>query len=66
MVKAESIVLGSCLQEAYILHTFPEDFYDREMRLIVCAYLRPQTDFKSMGIWCYHLAPTLSPVRCSV
>ena len=35
--------------EAYLCHDFGErDFYGRPMRLLICAFLRPQADFDSM------------------
>jgi len=34
--------------EAYILHTFPEDFYGANMKLILCGFLRPMASFPSM------------------
>ena len=33
--------------EAYLCHDFGgRDFYDAEMRLLICAFFRPQADFK--------------------
>ena len=35
--------------EAYLCHDFGErDFYGQPMRLLICAFLRPQADFDSM------------------
>ena len=34
--------------EPHLLHTFPEDFYGKELRLVVCGYLRPELNFKSL------------------
>ena len=34
--------------EAYLCHDFGRDFYGAEMRLLVCACIRPQADFSSM------------------
>eukprot|EP00425_Heterocapsa_triquetra_P028512 CAMPEP_0195098950 /NCGR_PEP_ID=MMETSP0448-20130528/57975_1 /TAXON_ID=66468 /ORGANISM="Heterocapsa triquestra, Strain CCMP 448" /LENGTH=201 /DNA_ID=CAMNT_0040133739 /DNA_START=30 /DNA_END=635 /DNA_ORIENTATION=+ len=31
--------------EPWILHDFPEDFYDCELRLVVCGYVRPELKF---------------------
>ena len=34
--------------EAYLVHDFGgRDFYDQEMRLLICAFLRPQEKFES-------------------
>jgi len=34
--------------EAYILHQFPHDFYGQNLRLIICAYIRPQLAFTTI------------------
>ena len=34
--------------EAYLCHDFGRDFYGADMRLLVCACIRPQADFASM------------------
>jgi len=34
--------------EAYLCHDFGRDFYGGSMRLLVCAFLRPQVDFPGM------------------
>eukprot|EP00803_Ostreobium_quekettii_P006302 evm.model.scf_1417.2 EVM.evm.TU.scf_1417.2 scf_1417:21041-29177(+) len=34
--------------EPWLLHEFPEDFYDEELRLVVCGYIRPEADFVSL------------------
>ncbi|MES1909146.1 MAG: hypothetical protein MHM6MM_001943 [Cercozoa sp. M6MM] len=34
--------------EAHLLHEFPEDFYGAELRLVLCGYLREQSDFTSL------------------
>ncbi len=34
--------------EPHLLHTFPEDFYGQEIRVVVCGYLRPETSFPSL------------------
>jgi len=34
--------------ESYLCHDFGRDFYGADMRLLVCACIRPQEDFKSM------------------
>eukprot|EP00929_Paragymnodinium_shiwhaense_P026290 TRINITY_DN15669_c0_g1_i1.p1 TRINITY_DN15669_c0_g1~~TRINITY_DN15669_c0_g1_i1.p1 ORF type:complete len:220 (-),score=57.15 TRINITY_DN15669_c0_g1_i1:97-666(-) len=31
--------------EPWILHDFPEDFYDCELRLVVCGFVRPEVKF---------------------
>ncbi|KAL5107122.1 Riboflavin kinase [Taenia crassiceps] len=34
--------------EVHILHTFPEDFYGKQLTIVVLRYLRPELDFKSV------------------
>ncbi len=34
--------------EPHLLHTFAEDFYGQELRLVVCGYLRPELNFNSL------------------
>ncbi|KAK2077510.1 hypothetical protein QBZ16_004355 [Prototheca wickerhamii] len=34
--------------EPWILHDFEGDFYGEEIRLVVCAYIRPEADFVSI------------------
>jgi FAD synthase len=34
--------------ESYLCHDFGRDFYGADMRLLVCACIRPQADFSSM------------------
>ena len=34
--------------EPWLLHEFEEDFYGEELRLLVCAYIRPEADFESL------------------
>jgi FAD synthase len=34
--------------EPHLLHTFAEDFYGQELRLVVCGYLRPELNFSSL------------------
>ncbi|KAL1496584.1 hypothetical protein AB1Y20_014189 [Prymnesium parvum] len=34
--------------ESYLCHTFEKDFYGADMRLLICATIRPQADFASM------------------
>lgn len=34
--------------EPWILHDFEEDFYGEELRLVVCAYIRPEADFTTV------------------
>lgn len=33
--------------ETYIMHEFEEDFYGRELRVLVAGFMRPQVAFKS-------------------
>lgn len=34
--------------EVHILHEFDEDFYGKELRIIILGYLRPEKNFKSL------------------
>lgn len=34
--------------EAYIHHTFQNDFYDHQIEIIICGYIRPQLTFESL------------------
>ncbi len=34
--------------EPHLLHSFPEDFYGQELRLVVSGYLRPELNFPSL------------------
>ncbi len=34
--------------EPWLLHTFEQDFYDQELRLLVCGYIRPEANFDSL------------------
>ena len=34
--------------EPWLLHTFEKDFYDEELRLLVCGYIRPEANFESL------------------
>lgn len=36
--------------EPWILHEFSEDFYGQQIRLLVCAYIRPEADFVSLQV----------------
>lgn len=36
--------------EAYLCHDFGRDFYDANMRLLVCGYVRPQENFFVEGV----------------
>lgn len=36
------------IQEPWILHKFPEDFYGEELRLIVVGYIRPEVGLPHM------------------
>lgn len=33
--------------EIHIMHTFSNDFYGREMRVVVLGYIRPELDYTS-------------------
>jgi FAD synthase len=33
------------------MHNFDEDFYGQEIRAIALGYIRPEADFKSLGIF---------------
>ena len=35
--------------ETHIMHNFEEDFYDSNLRILIVGYIRPMSDFKSMG-----------------
>jgi riboflavin kinase len=35
-------------QEIHVIHTFENDFYDSELRAIVCEYIRPERNFGSL------------------
>lgn len=32
------------------MHTFPEDFYGVELRVVVLGYIRPEQDYSSLGM----------------
>ena len=34
--------------EPWLLHDFGRDFYGEELRLLVCAYIRPEANFESL------------------
>jgi FAD synthase len=34
--------------EPWLLHEFPEDFYDQELRLTVLGYVRPEANFTTL------------------
>eukprot|EP00466_Bigelowiella_natans_P006184 jgi/Bigna1/91320/estExt_fgenesh1_pg.C_960054 len=34
--------------EAYLVNEFPEDFYDEEMKLMICGHVRAQAKFNSL------------------
>lgn len=34
--------------EPWLLHTFEQDFYDEQLRLLVCGYIRPEANFESL------------------
>ncbi|KAL0118571.1 hypothetical protein PUN28_009321 [Cardiocondyla obscurior] len=35
--------------EVHLIHTFPEDFYGEELKVIITGYIRPEKDFSSLG-----------------
>ncbi|KAJ3089480.1 riboflavin kinase [Quaeritorhiza haematococci] len=35
--------------EVHIMHQFPEDFYDEELRVKVMGYIRPEKDYTSLA-----------------
>jgi hypothetical protein len=35
--------------EPHLLHTFEQDFYGEDLRLVVCGYLRPELNFTSLA-----------------
>lgn len=34
--------------EVHILHSFPQDFYDRNLKVIVAGYIRPEKDYSCL------------------
>ncbi|GES75397.1 riboflavin kinase [Rhizophagus clarus] len=36
------------IAEVHIMHTFPEDFYGVELRVVVLGYIRPEQDYSSL------------------
>ncbi|TPX35340.1 riboflavin kinase [Synchytrium microbalum] len=34
--------------EVHIMHKFPQDFYDREMRIIILGHIRPEQDYSGI------------------
>lgn len=38
-------------QEPHLLHRFADDFYGKELRLVIAGYLRPELNFESVGAW---------------
>lgn len=36
--------------EVHIMHTFEADFYDEELRVAVCGYIRAEQNYDSLGI----------------
>lgn len=36
----------ACTLEPWILHDYPEDFYDAELRLVICSFSRSQIAFE--------------------
>ncbi len=36
-------------QETHIIHKFDEDFYGSWLRVVVCGYIRPERNYKSLG-----------------
>ena len=37
------------LQETHIIHTFGQDFYGSNLKIVMLKYIRPMKDFKSLG-----------------
>lgn len=37
------------LQEVHLLHKFQDDFYGKELKVIIVGYIRPEKDFSSIG-----------------
>ncbi|ETO34288.1 hypothetical protein RFI_02800 [Reticulomyxa filosa] len=35
--------------ECHLLHKFDDDFYDSKLRVLICAFIRPQYAFDSLG-----------------
>lgn len=35
--------------EVHILHPYADDFYGKEMRVVILGYIRPEQDYKSLG-----------------
>ena len=36
-------------QETHIMHKFEEDFYGSWLRVVICGYIRPEQNYKSLG-----------------
>jgi FAD synthase len=36
-------------QETHIIHKFDADFYNSWLRVIICGFLRPMENYKSLG-----------------
>ena len=34
--------------EPWLLHEFKDNFYDQELRLLICGYLRPEANFTTL------------------
>lgn len=47
--------------EPWILHTFPDAFYNQEIRLVACAYIRPEANFTSLEVCIPLFAAALRP-----
>lgn len=48
------------LQEVHILHTYPTDFYGKELRVIMLGFIRPEYNYTSMGALAFSLSLSLS------
>jgi FAD synthase len=33
------------------MHTFEQDFYGQELRVIVAGYIRPEQNYESLGVY---------------
>ncbi len=41
-------------QEVHIIQKFHEDFYGKELKTVLLGYIRPESNFSSLGIIEYH------------
>lgn len=49
--------------EPWLLATFDQPFYDQEIRLVVCGYVRPEANFTSLQVMA--LAKTYPALMCA-